>query len=150
MCKRGWITQLLCLRSCIDIHHFRKPWLNMFKNRKKIVYVSSLSDKNSKMNKFDWTIIDNLLQQFLQVEHYQRLILNIMFFNEEKTAIFKTEFLWWNFCFLTNKESRSLQITFIFFPWRSWAHENSTLTMNLRTTSWLEPLAFVMLTAKSR
>ena len=53
----------------------------MFKTRKNLVSISSLGDKNSKMNKkimlfeFDCIKIDNPLQQFPHIEHYQRVIL---------------------------------------------------------------------------
>ena len=56
----------------------------MFKTRKNLVSISSLGDKNSKMNKkimlfeFDCIKIDNplqQLQQFPHIEHYQRVIL---------------------------------------------------------------------------
>ena len=36
--------------TVVDIHHIRNLWLNIFKSRKNLVFVSPLGDKNSKKN----------------------------------------------------------------------------------------------------
>ena len=106
------------------IHLTWNLWWNMFKNRKNLVSIVASGIKNSKkIEKIIflriWLLISNLFQQcqrVLQRDHYNEQFCYIIFikkYSKKKQQLNKKNFF-------SHQETRSLYITFTFFPWILW------------------------------